>query len=61
MVWSSPGSLIPTCWVRGVNGASAATATTIGFCLYAQEEEHKLSDTSTQVKDKVFCETNLQI
>lgn len=60
----------PPCWARGVYGASAAaaaaaataTAAAAGCCLYGEEEEEEreLSDTSTQIKDKVFYETNLQ-
>ncbi|KAF6084395.1 hypothetical protein HJG60_008657 [Phyllostomus discolor] len=56
----------PPCWARGVYGASAAAAapaTAAGCCLYGEEEEEKreLSDTSTQIKDKVFYETESSI
>lgn len=56
----------PPCRARGVYGAPAAAAATAtaaaGCCLYGEEEEEEreLSDTSTQIKDKVFYETNLQ-
>lgn len=63
---AAPAPLPPPCWARGVYGASAAAAapaTAAGCCLYGEEEEERreLSDTSTQIKDKVFYETESSI